>query len=197
MKKLILTLTICAVAVSFASAQLLPTFQFGLKAGVNIASLNYSNPVFNSNNQAGYLGGVWARFGALGFNFQPEMYLTEKNVGISANGGETKAHFTSLDVPLLFGGKVGAFGVGIRFYTGPVVSFAINKDQSFSGAVDKAVGLDYKDQNFAWQLGAGVDIKQISIDLRGEAGITEQSYGYSHTRVSLLNLSLGYSLIKL
>jgi hypothetical protein len=197
MKKILLTLSILAATASFASAQILPTFQFGVKAGLNLASLNYSNPVFNAGNQAGYLGGVWARFGALGFNFQPELYLTEKNVSISENGAETKAHFTSVDLPLLLGGKVGAFGVGIRFYTGPVVSFAVNKDQSISGDVRKAVSLDYKDQNLAWQVGAGVDIKQLSIDLRAEGGITEQTYGYSHTRVSLLNLSLGYSLFKL
>jgi len=197
MKKLFITLTILGATVSFASAQLMPTFQFGAKAGVNLASLNYTNSVFSAGNRAGYLAGIWARFGALGLNFQPEMYVTAKNVTISQNGGETDARFTSLDVPLLVGGKVGAFGLGARFYTGPVVSFAINKDQSLGGDVNRAVHLDYKDQNFAWQLGAGVDIKQISIDLRYEAGITKQTYGYSHTRVSLFNLSLGYSLFKL
>jgi hypothetical protein len=100
-------------------------------------------------------------------------------------------------MPLLIGGKFGALGLGGRFYTGPVISFAVNKDQSFSGALDKAVSLDYQDQNFAWQFGAGIDIKKISLDLRYEAGITKQTYGYSHTRVSLFNLSLGYSLVKL
>jgi hypothetical protein len=197
MKKLILTITIFAAATSLASAQILPSFQFGVKGGLNFSSLNYSNSVYSTGNRAGYLGGIWARFGALGFNFQPEIYLTGKNVSISDSNGETKATFTSIDVPLLFGGKIGAFGLGGRFYTGPVVSFAINKDQSFNGAVNKAVSLNYSDQNFAWQLGAGIDIKKISIDLRYEEGITKQTYGYSHTRVSLFNLSLAYQLVKL
>jgi hypothetical protein len=201
MKKLLLTLTIITAAASFASAQILPTVQFGLKAGANLTSINSSaSATFSSSNQAGYLAGLWLRFGALGFNFQPEMYLTSKNVDISANGGETKQKFTSIDVPLLIGGKIGAFGFGGRFYTGPLVSFAIDKSQTIGGAVSNAFGLNYQDQNFAWQFGAGIDIKKISIDLRYEAGITKQNYSNGvggQTRVNLFNLSLAYSLVKL
>jgi hypothetical protein len=199
MKKLFTSLLIIFSGVHFASAQLLPSFQFGLKGGVNLSSIQATaSSNFSSSNQAGYLGGVWARFGALGFNFQPEMYVTSKDVDITnPNGGITNAKFTSLDVPLLIGGKIGAFGFGGRFYTGPLVSFAINKDQSFGGAVDKAVDLDYQDQNFAWQFGLGVDIRKISIDLRYEAGITKQSYSTNQTRVNLFNLTLAYSLFKL
>src|ERR1700761_8483077 len=131
MKKLLLTIII-ASTIGFASAQILPSFQFGLKGGLNLSSLqNTASATFSSNNQAGYIAGLWARFGALGFNFQPEMYLTSKSVDITANGGETKQKFTSVDVPLLFGGKFGAVGIGGRFYTGPVISFAVNKDQNF------------------------------------------------------------------
>ena len=198
MKKLILFAFILIFYANLASAQLLPTFQFGIKGGVNLSNLSSQGNNFNSDNRAGYLGGVWARFGALGFNFQPELYLTGKDVNIYDNAGnETRAKFTSLDVPLLFGTKIGAFGFGGRIYTGPVVSFAINKDQTFTGAADKATSLDYKDQNFAWQFGAGIDIKKISVDLRYEAGITKQTYNDMHTRVSLFNLTLAYSLFKI
>ncbi len=196
MKKFLLTLIVFAVAISFSAAQVLPTFQFGIKGGVSLSSLAPTGGTFSSSNQAGYLGGLWARIGALGFNFQPEMYVTAKDVNIDANGGETRAKFTSIDVPLLFGGKVGALGVGARFYTGPLFSFAVTKDQSFSDAAGKAGELDYHDQNVAWQFGAGLDIKSISIDLRYEAGITKQNYMNTQTRVSLFNLSLAYRLFK-
>src|ERR1700744_516217 len=153
MKKLILTLVIITSAWCLASAQGLPSFELGVKGGVNLATLNHSTPVFSSGNQAGYLGGLWARIGALGFNFQPELYVTSKNVNVTDNGNEVKAKFTSLDVPLLFGGKVGAFGFGGRFYTGPLISLAINKDQSFRTALGEATSLNYKNQNFAWVFG--------------------------------------------
>ena len=197
MKKILLTITICFITTYFASAQVLPSFQFGVKAGTNLSSLSSTaGSTFSSSNRAGYLGGFWARFGALGFNFQPELYLTSKNVDITSSNGETKAKFTSIDVPLLVGAKVGALGIGGRFYTGPLVSFAVNKDQSFSGALGNATSLNYKDQNFAWQFGAGLDIKAISIDLRYEAGITKQTYNSSNTRVNLFNISLAYRLFK-
>jgi Outer membrane protein beta-barrel domain len=197
MKKIILTIVIFAGALSFASAQVLPSFQFGLKGGVNLTGLSTPGGTFSSSNQAGYLAGFWARFGALGFNFQPEMYVTSKDVNISANGGETQAKFTSIDVPLLFGGKVGAFGVGGRFYTGPVVSFAINKDQSFLDAAGKAGTLNYQNQNYAWQFGVGLDIQKISFDLRYEAGLSNQYYGTAQTKASLFNFTLAYRLFKL
>jgi hypothetical protein len=97
----------------------------------------------------------------------------------------------------LFTGKIGAFGLGGRFYTGPLASFAVNKDQSFSGAVGKAVTLNYHDQNFAWVFGGGVDIKNISFDLRYEAGITKQAYNDSHTRINIFSLSVAVPLIKI
>ncbi|MDB5145067.1 MAG: hypothetical protein JWQ66_3780 [Mucilaginibacter sp.] len=198
MKTILLSLAICLATTFFASAQILPSFQFGIKGGTNLSSLSTTaGSTFSSSNQAGYLGGVWARFGALGFNFQPELYLTSKNVDITSGSSETKAKFTSIDVPLLVGAKVGALGIGGRFYTGPLVSFAVNKDQSFTNALGSATSLNYKDQNFAWQFGAGLDIKAISIDLRYEAGITKQSYSTSNTRINLFNLSLAYRLFKL
>jgi opacity protein-like surface antigen len=199
MKKFILSLSIFLVAATASQAQLLPKFQLGVKGGVNLTSLSNSGSTFNSDNRAGYLGGLWARFGALGFNFQPEIYVTSKNVDLNSGNTSNHAKFTSIDVPLLFGGKVGAFGFGGRFYTGPLMSFAINKDQNFFNAAGDATRLDYKDSNIAWTVGAGVDIRKISIDLRYEAGLTKQNYYDGSTsfktRVSLFNLSLGYAFL--
>lgn len=203
MKKLFLALSIMVAAATTTKAQVLPSFQVGLKGGVNLTSLSNSTSTFNSSNRAGYLGGLWARFGALGFNFQPEVYVTSKNVDINTSTSTTEAFvhskFTSIDVPLLVGGKVGAFGFGARFYAGPLFSFAINKDNNFGSAVTKTASFDYKDSNVAVTGGVGIDIRKISLDLRYEAGLTKQNYydGSSNykTRVSLFNLSLGYAFL--
>ncbi|TWR25938.1 PorT family protein [Mucilaginibacter achroorhodeus] len=201
MKKLLLTLSLFAAFTTISKAQLLPKVQFGAKAGVNLSSLSNNNGTFSSDNRAGYLAGFWARFGAIGFNFQPELYITSKNVDINnSNVKIGSAKFTSIDVPLLLGGKVGAFGLGGRFYAGPLLSFAINKDNNFGTAVSQATAFRYKDSNFALTAGAGVDIRKFSIDLRYEAGLTKQEYTYDgstnyKTRVSLFNLSLGYAFL--
>ncbi|MET3979787.1 hypothetical protein ABIB62_002871 [Mucilaginibacter sp. UYP25] len=201
MKKIILTLGLFIAVATATQAQVLPSVQFGVKGGVNLSSLSNSGSTFSASNRAGYLGGIWARFGALGFNFQPELYVTSKNVNInSSNGASSNAKFTSIDVPLLLGTKIGAFGFGGRFYAGPLMSFAINRDgNSFGSAAGNAVNLRYKDANFAATVGAGVDIRKISIDLRYEAGLTKQEYVDGSTsvktRVSLFNLSLGYAFL--
>lgn len=201
MKKLLLTLGLFAAITTVTKAQILPKVQVGIKGGVNLSSLSNSGSTFSADNRAGYLGGIWARFGALGFNFQPELYITSKNVDInSSNGYSSSAKFTSIDVPLLLGGKIGAFGLGGRFYAGPLMSFAINRNgNSFGSAAGNAVNLRYKDANFAVTAGAGIDIQKFSIDLRYEAGLTKQEYidGSNNikTRVSLFNLSLGYAFL--
>lgn len=199
MKKTLTILSLCLFTVKFASAQLIPSFEFGLKGGVNLSHFS-TNATFNSNNRAGYLGGVWARIGGLGFNVQPELYVTGKNIEVKDNNGVTAtAKFTSIDLPVLVGGKFGAMGIGGRIYTGPLASFTVNKDQSLGSAFGKAVSLNYKDQNFAWVIGAGFDIKKLSIDARYEYGLTKQPYNTNSdkTRVSLFNVSLGYRLFSL
>jgi hypothetical protein len=201
-KTIILTLSIFLFTIGVASAQIIPSFAFGVKGGLNYTSFP-SNGVFNNSNRAGYLAGVWARVGGLGFNFQPELYVTGKNVKIDApselNQTENTAKFTSIDVPLLLGGKIGALGLGGRFYGGPVFSFTVNKDQSLIEAGKDATHLDYKDANYGVQVGAGIDISSLSIDLRYEGGLNKIPYGSgdSHTRVSVFSLALAYKLFSL
>jgi len=200
MKKLFLSIAILVAAAATTKAQIIPSVQFGVKGGVNLSSLSNSGSTFNSSNRAGYLGGIWARFGALGFNVQPELYYTSKNVDIQ-NGSSQKANasFKSIDIPVLLGTKIGAFGFGGRFYAGPVLSFAIDRDNSLGSALGSATRFDYKSSNFAITAGAGIDIRKISVDLRYEAGITKQNYydGSTNfkTRVSLFNLTLGYAFL--
>ncbi|RYY37568.1 MAG: PorT family protein [Sphingobacteriaceae bacterium] len=199
MKKLLLLFVVLVGAAQFASAQLIPSFSFGVKGGVNLSSLSFSDPDFSSSNRAGYLGGIYARVGGLGFNFQPELYVTGKNVNIENNGIVNRVKFTSIDLPVLMGLKVGAFGLGGRFMTGPLVSFKINEDQSLGSAAGQALTLsNIKDQNFAWQFGAGVDIKRISLDVRYELGLTKQGYTFNSesgsTRINLFNVSLSYQI---
>lgn len=199
-KTIILTLSICLLSIGMASAQVIPNFSFGVKGGINYSNFP-SNGIFNNSNRAGYLAGVWARVGGLGLNFQPELYVTGKNINVKADNSsiENKAKFTSIDVPLLVGGKIGAFGLGGRFYGGPVFSFTVNKDQSVGDAVSDATALRYKDANYGIQVGAGLDISSLSIDLRYEGGLNKIPYGNdnSHTRVSVFSLSLAYKLFSL
>lgn len=194
MKKLslLLALLICS---SLAYSQVLPSFQFGLKGGLNLSKFSTEN-TFSSDNQAGYYAGIWTRIGAGGIHLQPELYLSGKNTTlVSSTGAENKVKFTSLDVPVLVGTKIGAAGIGVRLNTGPVVSFVLNEDQSFGDAAGNIFNGRFKDQAFAWQFGAGLDIKKLNFDLRYELGLTDlNKSGYGETKLSLFTLGIGYRL---
>lgn len=194
MKKinLFIALLFCS---TMAFSQVLPSFQFGLKGGLNLSKFNTEN-TFSSDNQAGYYAGIWTRIGAAGIHLQPELYLSGKNTTlVSSAGEENKVKFTSLDVPVLIGTKIGAAGIGVRLNTGPVVSFILNEDQSFGNAASNIFNGRFKDQAFAWQFGAGLDIKKLNFDLRYELGLTDiNKGGYGETKLNLFTLGIGYRL---
>lgn len=195
MKKTILILSILLTASVVTRAQLIPNFDIGLKAGVNLSKLSKQNG-FSSDNRAGYLAGIWARAGAMGLHLQPELYYTVKTSDVKDDNGQSgSVDFTSIDLPILVGTKIGAVGIGGRFNTGPVISFVINEEQSFSNAIGSAVKFNYKNQALAWQFGAGLDIRKVSFDLRYEHGLSRISRsGYEDTKLRLFNFSLGYKL---
>jgi hypothetical protein len=194
MKKLILSaFFICFSAIAFG--QVLPSFQFGIKGGTNLSKLTTDNTL-SSDNRSGYYAGVWARIGAAGIHFQPELYLAGKNTTLTNDAGlENKVKFTSVDVPLLVGTKIGAAGVGLRLNTGPVVSFILDDKQSFGDAAGNVFRGDFKNQALAWQFGAGFDFGKLGLDLRYEAGLSKiGKSGYDDTKLNLFTLGLALRL---
>ncbi|QPH41076.1 porin family protein [Pedobacter endophyticus] len=193
----LLTLTAAFLFVGyFAQAQVLPSFQFGIKAGANLSRFD-SDHTFSSDNRAGYYAGVWARLGAAGIFFQPELYISGKQADLVSDetGQVNKVRFTSLDVPLLVGTKFGAAGVGLRLNTGPMFSLILDEHQSFGEAAGNVFNADFKNQALSWQFGAGLDVNKLSFDARYVLGISKiNNSGYPPTRLSLFTIGLGYRL---
>jgi len=192
-----LSLTVAFLLVGLlASAQVLPSFQLGIKAGANFSKFDSEN-TFNSENRAGFYGGLWARLGAAGIYFQPELYVSGKKTSLVSNTGEVnKVTFTSLDVPLLVGTKFGAAGVGLRLNTGPMFSLILDENQSFSQAAGSVFRADFKNQAVAWQFGAGLDLKKLSFDARYELGLSKiNKSGYPGTKLNLFTVGLGYRIL--
>lgn len=194
MKRFTLTaLLMCSTF--FAFSQVLPSFQFGIKGGFNLSKFSTEN-TFASDNKAGYYGGIWTRIGAAGIHLQPELYLSGKNTTLKGSGGqENKVKFTSLDVPVLIGTKIGAAGIGIRLNTGPVASFILSEEQTFEDAASDIFDGKFKDQAFAWQIGTGLDVGKLSVDLRYEMGLSKlNSAGYPDTKLNMFTFGIGIKL---
>ncbi|MCY1538499.1 Outer membrane protein beta-barrel domain protein [compost metagenome] len=140
---------------------------------------------------------MWARIGGAGIHLQPEMYLTGKNSSlVTSSGQENTVKFTSLDIPVLVGTKIGAAGFGLRLNTGPVVTLTLNEDQHFAQAASAAFNGKFKDTSIAWQFGLGLDIGKLSIDGRYESGLSEinSAGGYPTTKLNLYTLGIGFSI---
>ncbi|RYF98506.1 MAG: PorT family protein [Chitinophagaceae bacterium] len=172
------------------------TFQLGIKGGVNLAKFKTTN-TFDSDNKGGYFGGIWARVGGAGIFLQPELYLSGKNSNlVTVSGQANSVKFTSLDLPVLVGTKIGAAGFGLRLNTGPVFTFMLNEDQKFDSAASSAFKGEFKDATLAWQVGLGVDLGKLNIDGRYEYGLSEinSAAGYPTTKLNLFTLGVGFKI---
>jgi hypothetical protein len=177
-------------------AKFIPTLQFGLKGGVNLTGISTStSATLSTGNQAGYLFGAYAKVGKI-IQFEPEIYITGKNVTLTDNNGVTNTvKFTSIDVPLLLVKNWGLLGFGFHIDAGPVISFVVDQNQSLAGAYDKITKFEYNNQAVALQLGTGVTIQGLTVDLRYEHGLNSLSKdGYPDTKISMFNLSVGIKI---
>ncbi len=172
-------------------------FTMGIKGGVNLSQLTMGdflttrydaqgNPYLNYNGQevkdnlqesfdskTGWSGGIYMRFGS-GFYVQPELLVSTKggSFDIQQNHNETPVvrridyKFSSIDVPLLFGLKGGPF----RVNAGPVASFRIGDNQNVREAIKYYTTTPHpmSEAIFGYQVGAGLDIFGLSLDVRRE-----------------------------
>lgn len=200
MKKLILIAGLLITTSVTALAQL-PSFTGGLKAGANYSELKSDEDLADANSILGYQFGVWTRLGGGGVYLQPELYLGSKGgenpVVIDANGLETEVNgevkFTTLDLPILIGTKFGPNKLNFRLMAGPVISFMVDQSTTTDEAVQSI--RDYKDQAFGLQAGAGVDVGNLTVDLRYEAGLSNVSKSDKYDqKQNLFHLSLGLKL---
>ncbi|MFC1222468.1 porin family protein [Pedobacter sp. BG31] len=200
MKKIIFSIVFLTLGWATSKAQ---TFNLGVKAGVNVAKLNAD--FASEENRLGYQIGAWARIGGASFYVQPEAYIGSKGnkfISIQQDNGnevsaEGKVKFTTLDIPVLLGTKFGAKNLNFRLMAGPVISFVLDENSSFSSAYQQATDFsNYKNQALGLQAGAGVDVGSISVDLRYEAGLSNISKSEKYTqKPNLFQLSLGFKIL--
>lgn len=152
--------------------------QVGIKGALNFSNLKSDNDQWlSSSNRTGYQVGVWTRFGNI-IHVQPELYLSGKSsqIEFAENSGNVKADvsFTSLDLPVLLGTRLGFGPVALRLQAGPMMSFVVDKNigEAFSSIADFD---NYKNNSLNIVAGAGVDIGKIRGDLRYERSMNSLS----------------------
>jgi len=188
-------LFICSAILFFAVSANAQIFTIGPKVGISNTNMRLGDAVdeYESGDaQYSYHAGLFARINIAGFYVQPELYFNSvQGEYISASNPDETFEFNrnKVDLPILVGYKLGP----IRLNAGPVASFNTNTEVDENEPVDQ-----YKSAIFAYQVGAGIDISKITIDLRYEGNFSDQgAIGDSdgEFRVNQIMLSLGLKLL--
>jgi hypothetical protein len=190
MKKFLLSVALLVVIGISAKAQ----FNLGIKGGINFSKIDADN--LNRSTVSGYQAGLFARVGS-NFYVQPELYFSSCGGDFDSNNNGTaySAHvkFNDLNVPLLLGYRFGPNKINFRLMAGPVYTYALSTDKTFSDnftAAYQDFGR-YKSSTFSIQAGAGVDIGSITADLRYQAGLENVNDNFNQ-KLNLWALSVGF-----
>ena len=166
---------------------------FGLKAGINFNSSGELQidqlPSINPDTGVGYHVGVWGRFGGVAY-LRPELIYTQVN---SDYDGES-FKMQKLDLPVLFGHR---FLKLFHGFIGPSFQYVLNTKLE-----DLDISDVEKEFTVGFQIGGGVNLGRIGIDIRYERGLSSNFVEINEiqgvrldTRPSQIILALSFKLL--
>lgn len=178
----------------------------GFNSSKTITELAGSRETFFSEAKLNYNFGIALRFEFANILFiQPEVYFTRKGGLTNAfrtsltdtfNQQEVSAH--SIDFPIMFGLRLfHSDAFCLRFYGGPVVSYLIdqNVDVNKNGQQITFGDIRTGTHAFSAQVGAGIDIRRFTFDVRYEYGLSPMHrHSDFRTRYRLISFTLGIKL---
>jgi len=197
MKNIFLASLILLISLT-ATAQ----FTLGPKAGYNASKLSTNLDTVTSNVKSGFQAGLFVRIGNKLY-VQPELYYTTQGGVFESNSADWKQKVTigSLDLPVLVGFKLlNAKVVNLRIMAGPLASFVVNKKieeaGGITGPIEKA---DLNSINWGIQVGGGIDVTLVSLDIRYQFGLNDLLQEVGQTIVTSKNnvwvISLGVKIL--
>lgn len=165
---------------------------FGLKAGLNAASLNV-DPGQNLDSKLGlHLGGLAHIHISRHFAVQPEVLFSMQG-GKSDGNDDVKLKLNYINVPVL---AQYMFKDGFRIQTGPQVGFLVSSKMKIN---DTEFDVDdtYNGIDFSWALGAGYLFKSgFGVDARYNFGISDiTDDGGSDVKNSVFQLGVFYQFM--
>jgi hypothetical protein len=163
MKTILSVILLLSLAI-LAKAQSADT-HFGIKAGLNISSLDVKDGVDFDSKAGFHIGGLAHVHLSPHFAMQPEIVYSEQG----GQDGDEKWKINYLNVPLLFQYMTGG---GFRLQTGPQLGFAVSSKIK-NGDIEQNIKDDVSRVDVSWSLGASYLFPEaIGIDARYNIGIT-------------------------
>lgn len=166
--KLTKRLTTFIVAIVAFSSASMAQFAFGPRVGVNVNSMRFDKSIFDSDNRAGFTGGLQAEFTipVINLAFDASVMYVHRVNSLQANAGNNTAdnelpaskNFKNRDyieIPINLKYKIGLPVVGKIItpyvFTGPSFAFLASKREISDALRNKNVDI-------AWNFGLGVQL---------------------------------------
>jgi hypothetical protein len=160
---------------------------FGLRGGLNFSRLPSESVSFNSienvqseiktisDSYTGFHVGLMGEVSLLGIFIMPELLFVNSGNYLVVEQGDTRTDviqkFSQIDIPVMVGTKIGPLRAGI----GPVATIMINSDSNMSD--DFAFKERFNSATYGFQLGAGVTLGNIALDLKYQFGLSSLGDG--------------------
>ncbi len=183
---------------TMAAAQMTPSTTFGVKAGVNVATLS-TDTDSELSQKIGLVGGVFAgRTINERLSMRVEGLFSQRGAKEQVGSVDTSVNLTYFDLPLLaVFGNTTTDGTHFHAFTGPQVSFRLSANVK-EDASDFTVDLkdETKGVDFGWTLGAGVERDRLSFDVRYTLGLTNADNSASDASIKnrTFAVMVGYRL---
>lgn len=198
------TILLIVMVVLGAAVQAQGVFSIGPKVGYNSNNLTADLDSIQASLKNSFQFGAFVRVGSRLY-FQPEAnYQVSESTMKKGTGSKFQSQditLKSLKVPLLIGYKIIKKGaVNLRVMAGPAVTFVLNKKLTPS-SIDELWPVQSADdiRNNSWsvQMGAGLDVFFITLDVRYEMGIDNMYNGSTDLQLknNIFNVSLGIKLL--
>jgi len=161
---------------AFPAAQ--AQFHIGPKVEAGLSSLSVDEPNLNTRSGFSWGFGGFARFGETLY-VQPEVLFVGRNMEFTfdnPSGGdelESSVRFNSVEVPIKVGLRlIPTDKANLRVFGGPTFGFITNYSEDSDQGVEFSNDW-YRKTNVGAQVGAGMDLIFLTVDLSYDFGLTD------------------------
>jgi len=160
---------------------------FGLRGGLNFSRLPSESVSLNSlesvqseiktlsDSYTGFHVGLMGEVSLLGLFIMPELLFVNSGNYLVVEQGDTRTDviqkFSQIDIPVMVGTKIGPVRAGL----GPVATIMINSESNMSD--EFGFKERFNSATYGFQLGAGVTLGNIALDLKYQFGLSNLGNG--------------------
>jgi hypothetical protein len=204
MKRTILIFTLAFIFIPLLVKAQIPNFSVGPRIGYTTVKPVFTEEAIKTGVNSSFCFGAFARIGGKWF-IQPEAnFITKGGIFDYTNNGTISSQnikLKTITMPVLIGRRfMNLKFMSLHAMAGPVGSLVTGKSFSEVMGPDFPIqsAMDLKDMMWSLQVGGGIDLLFLTLDMRYEIGLSNAYKGSNNNftfKDNILNVSLGIKLL--